>query len=82
MHGLLTKDDAPVFLFTSGKDTEPTDHGHYVHHPRHSIAVKNKCKQVGVECMMLLKAEDPSLNGNVVREKMLAFFFKHLKVSN
>ena len=80
MHGLLTSDDASVFLCTSRKNTEPTDY--YVHHPRHSIIVKNKCKQVGVECMMLLRAEDPSLNRNVIREKMLAFFFKHLKVSN
>ncbi|MBL7152740.1 MAG: alpha/beta hydrolase [Phycisphaerae bacterium] len=81
MHGLLTKDDAPVFLYTAGKNTDPTNHGHYVHHPRHSIAIRDKCKQVGVECEMLLRAEDPSLSGNAVNERMLKFFFKHLKVS-
>lgn len=81
MYGLLTKDDAPIFLYTAGKNTDPTDHGHYVHHPRHSIAIKNKCKQVGIECLMLLKAEDASLTGNTVNERMLEFFFKHLKVS-
>jgi len=80
MHGLLSKDDAPIFLYTAGKNAEATDHGHYVHHPRHSIAIKKKCKQVGVECLMLLRAEDPSLDGNKVNEKMLEFFFKHLKV--
>ena len=28
------------------------------------------------------QADDPSLNGSVVNGKMLAFFFKYLKVSN
>lgn len=80
MLGLLSKGDAPVFLYTSGKNTEPTDHGHYVHHPRHSIAVKNKCKRAGVPCLMLLRAEDAKWSGGVVHEEMLRFFFKHLKV--
>ena len=81
MYGLLTKDDAPVFLYTAGKNTNPTDHGHYVHHPRHSIAIRDKCKQAGVECETLLRDEDPSLAGDAVNERMLKFFFKHLKVS-
>lgn len=81
MHGLLSKDDAPVFVYTAGKNTDPTDHGHYVHHPRHSIAVRDRCREVGLECMMLLKADDPKLTGQIVNKRMLAFFFKHLKVS-
>lgn len=81
MLGLLTKDDAPVFLYTAGKNTEPVDRGHYVHHPRHSIAVKDKCDRLGVECKMLLRAENPKWSGGTVHEEMLKFFFKHLKVS-
>ncbi|MHC4741838.1 MAG: alpha/beta hydrolase family protein [Planctomycetota bacterium] len=81
MHGLLTKDDAPVFLYASAKNVDATDYGHYLHHPKHSIAIRDKCKKVGLECMTLLKAEDDSLTGTVVNEKMLAFLFKHLKVA-
>lgn len=81
MLALLTKDDAPVFLYGAGKNIEPTDHGHYVHHPRHSIAVKRKCNQISVECKMLLRAEDSSLSRDVATGHMLEFFFRHLMAS-
>jgi acetyl esterase/lipase len=80
MLALLTKDDPPVFLYSAGQNVEPTDHGHYVHHPRHSIAVKHKCDQVGVECKMLLRADDPSISRDVAIGRMLEFFFKHVSV--
>jgi hypothetical protein len=82
MHGLLTKDAAPVFLYATGKNIDSTDYEHYLHHPRHIIAIRDKCRQVGVECVAILKAEDDSLTGNMVSEKMLAFLFKHFKVPN
>jgi len=79
MLGLLSKGDAPVFLFSGGKNVDPTNHGHYVHHPRHSIAVKRRCDKVGVECQMLLRSQDAALPSKPF-EQMLEFFFKHLKV--
>ena len=79
MLGLLSKDDCPVFVSSAGKNVDPTNHGHYVHHPRHSIAIKQKCDKVGVECQMLLKAENPALPSKPF-DQMLKFFFKHLKV--
>jgi acetyl esterase/lipase len=79
MLGLLSEDDCPVFLFSGGRNVDPTNHGHYVHHPRHSIAIKRKCDKVGVECQMFLKAENPELPAKPI-DQMLKFFFKHLKV--
>jgi acetyl esterase/lipase len=80
MLGLLSKDDPPVFLSSGGKNVDPMNHGHYVHHPRHSIAIKRKCDKVGVECQMVLTAENPELPTKPL-DQMLKFFFKHLKVS-
>ena len=79
MLGLLTKDDCPVFVSSAGKIVDATNHGHYVHHPKHSIAIKRKCDKVGVECQMLLKAENPELPAKPI-DQMLKFFFKHLKL--
>ncbi len=59
-----------MFLYTAGKNTNPTDHGHNVHHPRHNIAIRDKCKQAGVECEMMLRDDDPSLAGDAANERM------------
>jgi len=82
MRGLLTEDDSPVFLYCGGKNVEPTDWGHYVHHPRHAIAIKRKCDQVGVSCQMKLKSEKPSLSRKIAHELMLKFFFKHFEITD
>jgi acetyl esterase/lipase len=79
MLSLLSRDDPPVFLFSAGKNVDPMDQGHYVHHPRHSIVIKRECDRLGVECQMLLKAEDPALPSRPF-DQMLKFFFKHLSV--
>jgi len=79
MLGLLTKDDPPVFLHSSKPNTTPTDHGHYVHHPKHAIAVKEKCDRLGIETALILK-EAPPPDGKNANDVMLEFFFKHLKV--
>jgi acetyl esterase/lipase len=80
MRGMLTKDDAPLFVYCPGKNSAPENHGHYIHHPRHSIAIKEKCDAVGIECELALKANDPKLSGGAANERMLKFFFKHLNV--
>lgn len=79
MRGLITKDDPPVFLFCSQKGGMPQNRGHYVHHPKHSIAIKERCEEAGVEVEMYLPKMGSPPPGNT-NQAMLAFFFKHLKV--
>lgn len=50
----ISKDDPPVALACSLPDGEPTDRGHYVHHPKHATAVADRCKENGVDCLLLL----------------------------
>ncbi len=79
MRGLITKDDPPVFLFSSHEDGMPQTRGHYVHHPKHAIAIKERCDEMGVEAgLYLSKAGSPPPGG--VNEAMLTFFFRHLGV--
>lgn len=79
LRNLITPDDAPVFLYCKyGKD-EPANHAQYVHHPRHSIAIKSKCDEVGVEAEMLLKVDTPGLNSVTMHKPMLKFLFRHLE---
>jgi len=46
----ISKDDPPIFLFCSMPDADPVQRGQYVHHPRHSKAVKARCDEAGVPC--------------------------------
>ena len=79
MRGLITKDDPPVFLFCSQRGGVPQNRGHYVHHPKHSIVIKERCDETGVEVEMYLPKMGSPPPGNT-NQAMLAFFFKHLKV--
>ena len=77
MRGLITKDDPPVFLFCSQKGGAPQNRNHFVHHPKHAIAIKARCDEMGVEAALYLsKMGSPPPGG--VRRAMLAFFFRHL----
>jgi hypothetical protein len=79
MLGLLTKDDPPVYLHSSRPNTKPVDHGHYVHHPRHAIVIKEKCDRLGIETVLIIK-EAPPPAGKSPNDVMLEFFFKHLGI--
>lgn len=48
MHGLITKDDPPVFLSTTQPGGEIKDRGHLLHHPLHAKAICDKCRETGV----------------------------------
>ena len=82
MLGMMTADDAPVFLYNKYNNGNATDGSQYVHHPRHSFAIKKKCEELGLDTEMILKYESPSIAVEEVHDRMLAFFFKHLKVSS
>ena len=79
MRGLITSDDPPVFLFCGHAGGVPQNRNQYVHHPNHSIAIKERCDEVGVEVEMYLPKMGSPPPGNT-NQAMLAFFFKHLNV--
>ncbi len=71
MLGLLSKDDAPVYTYNTMPGGEIRDRGHYLHHPNHALAIKKRCDEVGVECVV---GTEP---GSV---KLIDFLFRHLGV--
>jgi len=73
----ISPGDPPVFLFCAGPNTEPKDRGHYVHHPRHAIAIRDRCRQKKVEVECVLR-EDVAAGANQT-ERLVGFFLKHLK---
>ena len=79
MRGLVTKDDPPVFLFCSQAGGKITKRGHFLHHPKHSIAIKDKCDAEGVGAVLYLSKEGSPPPGGV-NKAQLAFFLKHLGV--
>lgn len=54
MIGLISKDDPPVAVACTFASGEFKDRGHYVHHPKHSTAIGERCKENGVECLVLV----------------------------
>ncbi len=81
MLGLITRDDPPVFLSASRAGGEITDRGAYLHHPKHSQLIYDRCRELGVTAI----ADLPGLGikpapgePNNLRD----FFFLHLKVKN
>jgi acetyl esterase/lipase len=77
MIGLVSPDDPPVAVASFQLNTEPADRGHYVHHPKHSIALSDRCKQHGVECLLILN-EDPNANRAKQAEKVVAFLIERV----
>lgn len=80
MHGLISKDDPPVFLSTSLPGGDITDRGHLLHHPKHAEAIWQRCREVGVRVVANL----PGLGikpGTDDPQDLRAFFFEHLGVS-
>jgi acetyl esterase/lipase len=80
---LLTRDDAPVFLFyaVANKPLTPeTKIGDRVHHPAFGFYLKERMDKAGVECVLRL-AEDYEGKGEsapVARNReMVRFFLKH-----
>ncbi len=71
MRGLITREDPPVFLFSSHEDGEPESLDHLVHHPNHAIAIKERCDEMGVEAELHLS----EARLGEVNRAMLTFFF-------
>lgn len=62
----ISAGDPPVIVTCSYPDGDPTDAGHYVHHPRHALAIADRCKERGVPCR-LLRGEPGSENEQQAR---------------
>lgn len=72
MIGLISKDDPPVVIACAIPNEEPASRGDYVHHPKHSIALADRCKENGVECRLILHDETA---GDRPRQASLAVDF-------
>ncbi|HUR58575.1 MAG TPA: alpha/beta hydrolase, partial [Opitutaceae bacterium] len=79
MLALISKDDPPVFMFTSQPEGEALNRGHYVHHPLHARTVKKACDAAGVPATAWFAMADPRLAGDH-QAKLREFLFAHLKV--
>ena len=79
MEAMITPDDPPIFASSSLPDTPPTNRGQANHHPRHAMAVREKCDLVGVTCITHLSKVDPKPT-EPVDDVMLRLFFKELGV--
>jgi acetyl esterase/lipase len=78
MIGLVSKDDPPVVVACDLPGGDFKDRGHYVHHPKHSIAIAERCKENGVECLLLLR--DESQDQPAKRQQaVVAFLIEKLK---
>lgn len=75
MLALISKDDPPVFLFTSHPDGAIANRSALLHHPDHARAVKKRCDEVGVPATLYFATAEPKLSGNYqakLREFLLA----------
>jgi acetyl esterase/lipase len=80
MLALISKDDAPVFMYSSQPDGEAANRGHYVHHPNHARTVKKACDAAGVPATAWFAMTEPRLDGDH-QVKLREFLFAHLKVT-
>lgn len=77
MINLISEGDAPVALFTAQPNTEPKDRGHYVHHPRHAIAIAERAKEKGIDTLLIL--HDDAKNAKSGEGQVVDFLIKKLK---
>lgn len=77
MINLISEGDAPVALFTAQPNTEPKDRGHYVHHPRHAIAVAERAKEKGIDTLLIL--QDDAKKAKSGESQVVDFLIKKLK---
>lgn len=72
---MISKDDPPIVAACTRPDGESVDRGHYVHHPRHATAIAERCKQHGVDSLVLLIDSTPRDQQQV---KVVDFLLKKL----
>jgi hypothetical protein len=78
MLGLISKDDPAVYLNASMRGGEITDRNQYLHHPKHSQVICDRCRELGVNFI----ADIPALNVKPPKDgpmNLREFFLQHLK---
>lgn len=78
MFGLISKDDPPVFLSVTREAGTIKNRGDFLHHPKHSQAIYDRCKETGITVV----ADIPGLNIKPPDDgptKERDFFLKYLK---
>ncbi len=79
MLGLISKDDPAVFLNASMRGGEITDRNQYLHHPKHSQVIYDRCRELGVVAL----ADIPALNLKPAKDgpaNFREFFLQQLRV--
>jgi len=70
-----SRGDPPVFQYNEISFNKTKD----VHHPKHAVAVKQKCDALRIPSVLLLRDGDKPFTGDPVAEQV-KFFFKYLGV--
>lgn len=78
MLALISKDDPPVFLYTSHPDGAIANRGALLHHPDHPRAVKQRCDEIGVPATLYFATAEPRLAGNY-QAKLREFLLSRLE---
>jgi hypothetical protein len=79
MISLITQDDPPVACACAQPNTEPADRGHYVHHPKHAIAIADRCKAAGIDCLLILQDDKAPANRNDQQKQVVEFLIGQVK---
>jgi acetyl esterase/lipase len=78
MLGLISKDDPPVWLGAGDGHDALANKGDTNHSPKHSEAVKKRCDEVGVPCVLKIgNLKRTDADGN---QSQVEFLLKHLGV--
>jgi len=74
----ISRGDPPLFLSCRYLDTPPKSNAHYKHHPRQSLALRDRCREQGVECETALRSDGASTRA--AENRMILFLLRHLDV--
>jgi len=74
----ISRGDPPLFLSCRYLNTPPKSNAHYKHHPKQSIALMERCEEVGVECETALRSDGVSTRA--AENRMILFILRHLDV--
>ena len=75
----ISRGDPPLFLSCRYLNTTPKSNAHYKHHPKQSIALKDRCDRVGVECIAALRSD--GISSRAADNRLIMFLLSHLDVA-
>jgi acetyl esterase/lipase len=77
MLALITKDDCPVWLGASDRHDALANKGDTNHSPKHSEAVKKRCDELGVPCVLKIGNAE-----NIRDQSPIEFLLRHVGMSS